>query len=154
MVEARLGDLLSDMDNSVSTLPQGSSVFDVAQEIFLHRKKAVIILDGTKKAKGMVLEQDVAFAINEMGIEIFEKRVEEMMRIDILTCSPQDSLDEGLEVIAKHQIRHLPILSSDGDLRGFVHVEDIVRAKLAQIVVKWRNSGGKITNDMETALSA
>src|SRR6266540_2983872 len=46
---------------------------------------------------------------------------------DIVTVTPQQDLDEALQLMAKNQVRRLPVIEEDGRLVGVVAQADVAR---------------------------
>jgi CBS domain-containing protein len=53
--------------------------------------------------------------------------VSEIASSDPVTVDPQQSLDEALRLMAKHQVRRLPVVEDDGRLVGVVAQADVAR---------------------------
>ena len=57
---------------------------------------------------------------------------------DLVTIDPQQNLDEALRLMARHQVRRLPVVEEDGRLVGIVAQADIARhaddAKTGELV--------------------
>ena len=51
--------------------------------------------------------------------------VESMMIRDVITLSPQHTLQEALEISDKRRIRHLPVIDADGCLVGILSDRDL-----------------------------
>jgi CBS domain-containing protein len=48
----------------------------------------------------------------------------------VYTLGPQDDLEELLELMDDHRIRHVPVVDRDGDLVGLVSQRDLARGAL------------------------
>jgi CBS domain-containing protein len=53
--------------------------------------------------------------------------VSEIASRDLITVDPEQTLDEALRLMAKHQVRRLPVCEDDGRLVGIVAQADIAR---------------------------
>jgi CBS domain-containing protein len=53
------------------------------------------------------------------------------MTADVLTVSPDHTVDECMRIITHHRIRHLPVVGG-GQLRGVISIGDLVRAIIAE----------------------
>ncbi|MBT4520642.1 MAG: CBS domain-containing protein [Halieaceae bacterium] len=54
--------------------------------------------------------------------------VADIMTTELYTLTPEDSLQEARELMARHHIRHLPIVTSEEELVGLVTHRDILAA--------------------------
>ena len=53
--------------------------------------------------------------------------VDEIASTDLVTVDPQQDLDEALRLMARHQVRRLPVVEEDGRLVGIVSQADVAR---------------------------
>ncbi len=51
----------------------------------------------------------------------------EVASTKLVTIDPQQDLDEALRLMAKHQVRRLPVIEEDGKLVGVVAQADVAR---------------------------
>jgi len=52
-------------------------------------------------------------------------KVREVASTDVVTVDPQQNLDEALTLMARHQVRRLPVVEEDGRLVGVVAQADV-----------------------------
>lgn len=60
--------------------------------------------------------------------------VQDLMIADPITISPDASIQEALEKMKHNTIRHLPVVSATGRLRGFLTLADLKRGLLPAMV--------------------
>jgi CBS domain-containing protein len=53
------------------------------------------------------------------------------MTADVVTCSPEDSIAEVMEMMTEGRFRHLPVVSG-GRLAGIISIGDVVKARLRE----------------------
>jgi CBS domain-containing protein len=80
---------------------------------------------------GIISERDYARKVILQGRSSRDTRVSEIMTADVLTVSPDHSVDECMRIITHHRIRHLPVVGG-GELRGVISIGDLVRAIIAE----------------------
>ncbi len=51
------------------------------------------------------------------------------MTYDVVTISPQDNIEDCMQVMTEEHIRHLPVVE-DGKLIGLVSIGDVVKAMI------------------------
>src|SRR5947208_15131510 len=77
-------------------------------------------------------------------------RVREVASTQLVTIDPQQDLDEGLRMMAKHQVRRLPVVEEDGRLVGVVAQADIAREgddeTTGRLVEEISESGGQMSS--------
>ena len=84
------------------------------------------IVEGDRLA-GTLTDRDVVTRVVAEGRDPNTTSVREVASKDLVTVSPDQSLDEALKMMAKHQVRRLPVVEEDGRLIGVVAQADIAR---------------------------
>ena len=81
---------------------------------------------------GVLSERDVVHALLERGGSLLSMPVSQLMTRQPVTCAPSDSVQQALQLMDKHHIRHLPVLE-DGHLVGVVSARDFTRLHLQEL---------------------
>ena len=103
---------------------------------------------GTKRLVGVVTDRDIAIRVVAEGRD-GGTRVRDVMSANrIRTCTPDDDVDDAMEVMADEQVRRIPIVDDRGTLVGIVAQADIVRKtrdedKAGNIVKEISQPGGR-----------
>jgi CBS domain-containing protein len=84
------------------------------------------IVDGDKLI-GMLTDRDIAIRVVAEGRNPDQVKVADVASKQVVTIDPQQDLDEALRIMAKHQVRRLPVVQEDGKLVGVVAQADIAR---------------------------
>jgi CBS domain-containing protein len=82
------------------------------------------IVDGDKLV-GAVTDRDIVTRVVAMGKDPASTPVRDVASRDIVTVGPQQGLDDALNLMAKHQVRRLPVVEEDGRLVGVVSQGDV-----------------------------
>ena len=77
------------------------------------------------KLIGMLTDRDIAIRVVAEGRNPDEVTVREVASRQVVTVDPQQDLDEALRIMAKHQVRRLPVVEDDGKLVGIVAQADV-----------------------------
>jgi CBS domain-containing protein len=95
------------------------------------------IVEGDKLI-GTVTDRDIAIRVVAEDKDANETTVREIASTNLVTIDPQQDLDEALRLMAKHQVRRLPVVEEDGRLVGVVAQADVARegddTKTGQVV--------------------
>ncbi len=86
----------------------------------------VPITERDKTVAGVITDRDIAIRAVAEGRD-GSTSVRDIASKDIVTIDPQQDLDEALQLMAKHQIRRLPVVEEDGRLVGIVSQADVAR---------------------------
>lgn len=93
---------------------------------------AVPVMDGDRVA-GILSERDVSRAVGTRGGILGELRVRDLMTADVICCRSGASLQEAMELMERHHIRHLPVLDPGRRLLGVISQRDVLAALLAAV---------------------
>jgi CBS domain-containing protein len=85
-----------------------------------------IVENGT--VTGLVTDRDLVVRVIAEGKDPATTRVADIASQDLITIDPEQSLDEALRLMAKHQVRRLPVCEEDGRLVGIVAQADVALA--------------------------
>src|SRR5438477_1520311 len=87
---------------------------------------------------GVLTDRDIAVRVVAEGRDPEQVKVTEVASRDVVTLDPQQDLDEALRLMARHQVRRLPVVEEDGRLVGVVAQADVaqegVESKTGQVV--------------------
>jgi CBS domain-containing protein len=85
-----------------------------------------------------VTDRDIAIRVVAEGKDPETTKVLDIASRELVTIDPQQDLDEALRLMARHQVRRLPVVEEDGKLVGVVAEADIAEhhddAKTGQLV--------------------
>jgi CBS domain-containing protein len=84
------------------------------------------IIEGDKLI-GMLTDRDIAIRVVAEGKDPNQVNVRDVASKQVVTIDPQQDLDEALRIMAKHQVRRLPVVEEDGKLVGVVAQADVAR---------------------------
>ena len=84
------------------------------------------IVEGDKLI-GTLTDRDIAIRVVAEGKDPNQTAVREVASTNLVTIDPQQDLDEALRLMAKHQVRRLPVVEEDGRLVGVVAQADVAR---------------------------
>jgi CBS domain-containing protein len=84
------------------------------------------IVEGDKLIATLT-DRDIAIRVVAEGKDPEQTTVREVASTNVVTIDPQQDLDEALRLMAKHQVRRLPVVEEDGRLVGVVAQADVAR---------------------------
>jgi CBS domain-containing protein len=74
---------------------------------------------------GTLTDRDIVVRVVAEGGDPQTVLVREVASTDVITVEPQENLDEALKLMARHQVRRLPVVEEDGRLVGVVAQADV-----------------------------
>ena len=87
---------------------------------------ALLVMQGDELV-GLVSERDYARKVILKGRSSRDTRVSEIMTAELVTVTPEDSVEACMQLCTNHHIRHLPVLEA-GAVVGLVSIGDLVKA--------------------------
>jgi CBS domain-containing protein len=84
------------------------------------------IVEGNRLV-GVLTDRDIAVRVVAEERDPNEVKVEEVASRDLVTLDPEEDLDEALRLMARHQVRRLPVVEEDGRLVGVVAQADVAK---------------------------
>lgn len=78
------------------------------------------------KVVGMITDRDICFGATTNNRAPSEIAVGEVITGKVYSCAPEDDIREALETIRRERVRRLPVIGTEGTLRGIVSMNDIV----------------------------
>src|SRR5438874_7944824 len=114
------------MTSNPSTIEPDKPVAEAAR-IMKQEDAGVVPVTENGRLTGMVTDRDIAVRVVAEGKDPQATPVREVASKDLVTIDPQQDLDEALRLMAKHQVRRLPVVEEDGRLVGVVAQADVAR---------------------------
>jgi CBS domain-containing protein len=114
------------MTRNPKTLESSSSAVDAARAMRDEDVGLIPIVEG-ERLIGTVTDRDIAVRIVAEGKPADRVHVGEIASRELVTIDAAQDLDEALRLMAKHQIRRLPVVEKDGKLIGIVAQADVAK---------------------------
>lgn len=118
--------ILEQKGSAIWSVGPDDLVIDAVRSMAEHGVGAMLVMaDG--EMKGMFSERDYARKVILAGRASRETRVHEVMTSPLVTVDPRATAEEGLALMTRKRIRHLPVVEH-GVLLGLVSIGDLVNA--------------------------
>jgi CBS domain-containing protein len=123
--------VLKSKGDRVWTVPVEATVLEALQLMAEKQTSSVVVMDGEKIA-GIFTERDFA---RKLGL--FESKpgaipVGRVMSRELITVTPDDTVNRCMEIMTEKHIRHLPVIQ-EGRLVGIVSIGDLVKDTIEEL---------------------
>jgi CBS domain-containing protein len=115
------------MTKNPRTVEPDATVVDAAKLMRDEDAGVAPIAGGDSRLVGVVTDRDIAIRVVAEGKDPGSTQVKEIASQNLVTIDPQQDLDEALRLMAKHQVRRLPVVEEDGKLVGILAQADVAR---------------------------
>ncbi len=115
--------------SAVYSIAPDASVLEAIQLMSERGIGAVLVMDGGALV-GIVSERDYTRKVILQGRASKDTRVEEIMTSDVITATPELTLEQAMRMVTERRIRHLPV-TREGKVVGVVSIGDMVKTLLS-----------------------
>jgi CBS domain-containing protein len=111
----------------VFSVQEDATVHDVARYLRDRRVRTVGVLDASGKLVGVISQADISDRVAAENKCPAWMRVSEVTTKDLVTVSPERSIEECLVLMEKHKIFHLVVIDNKKKFLGMISVKDLLR---------------------------
>lgn len=83
-----------------------------------------VVADGGKTI-GVITDRDIAIAVGTRNKIASDVPVSEVMSAHLYTTAPEDDIHTALKLMRKEKVHRLPVVNSDGVLKGILSLNDV-----------------------------
>ena len=117
--------ILDRKGRNVFSVAPNITVAEAVAEMNLHRIGSVLVVAGGRLV-GIFTERDVLRRIVGPGLDPHNVVVENVMTANVMTISPEATIEETMALFTEKRFRHLPVMEH-GELVGTISIGDITR---------------------------
>jgi CBS domain-containing protein len=129
--------LLGDKGHDVVSVQPHRTLAEAIRTLSEKRIGAVVVTGADGALVGILSERDIIRAIGKDGGGALESPVSRAMTAKVVTCRPQTSVDELMEIMTSGRFRHVPVVEN-GRVAGIVSIGDVVKYRVAEIEAEGR----------------
>lgn len=124
--------ILGNKGREVVTVQPYRTLGEATRTLAEKRIGAVVVTGADGSLLGILSERDIIRALGAEGGGALETPVSRAMTAKVVTCRPDTSVDELMEIMTSGRFRHVPVLDG-GRVAGIVSIGDVVKHRVAEI---------------------
>jgi CBS domain-containing protein len=114
------------MTSNPTTIEPDKTVVDAAKLMRDEDAGLIPVVEG-QKLIATITDRDITLRVVAEGKDAGSTNVRDVASTRVVTVDPDQDLDEALRLMAKHQVRRLPVVEEDGKLVGIVAQADVAK---------------------------
>ena len=123
-------------NREVVTIDAGASMMEVIGLMRKHHVGDVVVVDesgGRTVPKGIITDRDIVIELLAIEIALDSVSVGDAMSYELMTAREEDGIFETLTRMRDKGIRRMPVVNSEGALKGILTVDDLVELFAEQL---------------------
>ena len=129
----QVAQILEQKGRHVATVAPHEPIGRACDALRSHGVGALVVSTDGAVIEGIVSERDIVRELaGSPSADLRQRPCSEVMTADVVTCAPNDRIEQLMSLMTERRIRHLPVVV-DGRLTGIVSIGDIVKSRLAEL---------------------
>ena len=123
--------IINDKGRDVITVSAGTSLAEIAS-ILSQRRIGAVVVTKDEGIQGIISERDIVRALAKHGGEALAMLAADWMTAKVVTCGPEDTINDVMQTMTRGRFRHLPVVKHD-KLIGIVSIGDVVKRRIEDV---------------------
>ena len=119
-------DLLDQKQGNLWSIHPNASILD-ALKIMSRRDVGALPVVDEMGLVGIISERDFVHVISRLEKCEIERKIDRYMTKNVVTVTPETTLEECMIIMAEKKVRHLPVLDKK-EMIGMISYGDVIRA--------------------------
>ena len=125
-----------------------ATVKEAARLMLKHKVSTIIITDSRHKPKGIFTQHDLMQKVVCADLDPQTTLLNRVMSVPVHTISIRASFKDGLNIMNKHQCRHIALVNEDGSMAAVLSLSDLLtcgvndKEATLQVLLGYANAGG------------
>ena len=127
--------ILRTKGGTVTTVLPETTIAEAISTLAKRRIGAVLVTSEGGRVAGILSERDIVRGLAEHGGALLSMQTASLMTRAVVTCAPDNTIDEIMEEMTRRRFRHLPVL--DGErLVGIISIGDVVKNRVEELAAE------------------
>lgn len=123
-------DVLDQKQGNLWSIHPKASILD-ALKIMSRRDVGALPVVDELGLVGIISERDFVHVIAKLEQCEIERKIDRYMNKNVITVTPETTLEECMTIMAEKKVRHLPVLDKK-EMIGLISYGDVIRALVAR----------------------
>ena len=128
----KIAELIRGKSHEIVRIKSDQNIADAAIALTENKIGALLVEDQNGVIVGLLSERDIVGGMGPHGADLHDVPVSELMTVNLIHCSPQDSVNQAMAMMTDRRIRHLPVFDGD-ELVGFISIGDLVKCRIMEV---------------------
>jgi CBS domain-containing protein len=118
-------DILNKKGTTILSITPDTLILDALRLMSENNVGALMVVENNQLF-GLFTERDYARKVILKGLSSLDTEVREIMADDMVTVSPEHTIDECMFLMSEHRTRHLPVVQCS-QVVGIISIGDVVK---------------------------
>ena len=126
--------ILKSKGAKVVTITSETVIGEATKILKRARIGALVVSDDGIKVQGILSERDIVSALGDPTKRsgLLKITASSLMTREVLTCTPDDTVEKCMAIMSEGRFRHLPVVREDR-LVGLISIGDVVKNRLEEL---------------------
>ena len=123
------------MSSNILLLPEDMTVSDATTQMQKKGCDEIIVIDKVARPVGIVTDEDILKRIGEQYARPHTTRLDDIMTFPLVTIKHNDTLQHALDIMKRHKLRKLAVLSEYDSVVGLIFrdtIGNLIRTSIAK----------------------
>ena len=125
--KVKIGTILDNKGSVVHSISPENTLKQMADEMLTKKIGSLLVTDKGGALVGIISERDFLTIVGEHTKDWEDITVSDVMTKEVITATPEDTLEQVISVMSEHHIRHIPVMGND-KIAGVLALGDIINA--------------------------
>ena len=127
--KVKISTILDNKGSVVYSVSPENTLKQMADEMLAKKIGSLLVTNKEDTLVGIISERDFLTIVGEHTKDWEDITVSDVMTKEVITATPEDTLEQVMSVMTEHHIRHIPIMGND-KIVGVLALGDIINALL------------------------
>ena len=127
--KVKISTILDNKGSVVYSVSPENTLKQMADEMLAKKIGSLLVTDKDGTLVGIISERDFLTIVGEHTKDWEDITVSDVMTKEVVTATPEDTLEQVMSIMTEHHIRHIPVMGND-EIVGVLALGDIINALL------------------------